>query len=92
MWEAFRCESLTLMGEGSALKFTHMGDVVLIDFDDGVFTGREPHTSHELHQTFQLNNYRSDTERGMLVKPSVPPFKTRMPPCNSPFICRFMQI
>ena len=80
------------MGECRALKITCTGDVVLIDFDDGVFTGREPHTSHELHQTFQLNNCRSDTERGMLVKPSVPPFKTRMPPCNSPFICRFMQI
>ena len=80
------------MGEGSALKFTHMGDVVLINTGDVVFTGREPHTSHELHQTFQLNNYRSGTERGMLVKPSVSPLKTRMPPCKSPFIYRFMQI
>ena len=89
---AFRCESLTLMGEDRALNIPRMGDLVLIDLGDGVFTRREPHNSHELHQTFQLYNYRSDTEHGMLVKPSVPPFKTRMPPCSSPFICRFRQI
>ena len=40
---AVRCEPPTLMGEGRALKITCTGDVVLIDFDDGVFTGREPH-------------------------------------------------
>ena len=35
------------MGERRALNTTRMGDVILVDFDDGVFTGREPHTSHE---------------------------------------------
>ena len=40
---AFRREPLTLMGNGRALKIPRMGDVVLIDLDDGVFTGREPH-------------------------------------------------
>ena len=33
------------MGEGRALNTPRMGDVVLIGLDDGVFTGREPHTS-----------------------------------------------
>ena len=41
---AFRCEHLTPMGERRALNTTRMGDVVLIDVGDGVFTGREPHT------------------------------------------------
>ena len=59
---------------------------------DGVFTGLEHHTSLQSNETLQCNRSRSDTERDMLVKTSVPPFKTRMPQCNSPFICRFMQI
>ena len=44
---AFRGEPLTLMGEMSAPNTPCMGDVVLIDLGDGVFTGREPHTSHK---------------------------------------------
>ena len=44
---AFRCEPLTLMGEARILKFTRMGDVGLSNTGDGVFTRREPHTSHE---------------------------------------------
>lgn len=83
---------LAQVGDARSLSIPRMGDLVLIDLGDGVLTRREPHNSHELHQTFQLYNYRSDTEHGMLVKPSVPPFKTRMPPCSSPFICRFRQI
>ena len=34
------------MGERRALNTTRMGDVVWINTGDGVFTGREPHTSH----------------------------------------------
>ena len=80
------------MGDRSPKSLVKLGDVVLISTGEGVFTGREPHTSHELHQPFQLDNYRSDTERGMLVKPSVPPFK---PEClratvhSSTGSCRF---
>ena len=48
-----------------------MGDVVLINTGDGVFTGREPHTSHESNETLPRNRYLSDTEREILVKPSV---------------------
>ena len=36
-------ESLTRLGDRSAAKTTRMGDVVLIDTGDGVFTGRELH-------------------------------------------------
>ena len=43
------------MGEGSALKFTHMGDVVLIVVNDAVFMGREPHTSLQSNETPQCN-------------------------------------
>ena len=32
-----------------------MGDVVLINTGDGVFTGREPHTSHELNEKVPLS-------------------------------------
>ena len=39
------------MGESSALTITRMGDVELINTGDGVFTGREPHTSHESNET-----------------------------------------
>ena len=35
------------MGESRTLKIPRMGDVVLINTGDGVFTGREPHTSHQ---------------------------------------------
>ena len=44
---AFRGEPLTLMGEMSAPNTPCMGDVVLIDLGDGVFAGREPHTSRK---------------------------------------------
>ena len=47
---ALRCEPLTLMGESRALRITPLGDVVLIDVGDGVFTGREPHTSHQSNE------------------------------------------
>ena len=33
--------------------FTRMGDVVLINTGDGVFTGREPHTSHQPNESLQ---------------------------------------
>ena len=36
----------TQTGESRVLNIPSMGDVVLIDLGDGVFTGREPHTSH----------------------------------------------
>ena len=38
---------LVHLGGRSPAKTPRMGDVVLIDTDDGVFTGREPHTSQE---------------------------------------------
>ena len=34
------------MGESRALNIPRMGDVVLINTGDGVFTGREPLYSH----------------------------------------------
>lgn len=46
----------------------------VINTGESVFTRREPRTSHELQEIFRLNRYRSDIERGMLVKLSVPPF------------------
>ena len=39
---AFRREPLALMGEGRTLNIPRMGDVVLIDTGDGVFTGHVP--------------------------------------------------
>ncbi len=48
---AFRGEPLTPMGESRALNIPVMGDVVLINTGDGVFTGREPHTSHQSNET-----------------------------------------
>ena len=47
---AFRCEPLVTKGESRALTIPRMGDVVLIDLSDGVFTGREPHTSQESNE------------------------------------------
>ena len=35
-----------------SLNTPRMGDVVLIDLGDGVFKGREPHTSHQLNDSF----------------------------------------
>lgn len=45
----------------------------VINTGESVFTRREPRTSHELQEIFRLNRYRSDIERGMLVKLSLPP-------------------
>ena len=47
---AFGCESLTLMGEGRTLDIPRMVDVVLINTGDGVFTGREPHTTQKSNE------------------------------------------
>ena len=43
------------MGESRALKITRMGDVVLTDTGDGVFTGREPHNTQESNETPKQN-------------------------------------
>ena len=40
-----------------------MCDVGRSNTGDDVFTGREPHTSHELNETLQRNRYLSDTKR-----------------------------
>jgi len=56
----FRCEPLTLLGEGRILKFTRIGDVDLIDLGDGVFTGREPHTSHDWSYEFPRESRSSN--------------------------------
>ena len=45
----------TQTGESRALNIPRMGDVVLINTGDGVFTGREPHTSHESNETLQCS-------------------------------------
>ena len=36
------------MGDRSLKSLVNLGDVVLIDTGDGVFTRREPHTSNQL--------------------------------------------
>ena len=51
------------MGESRTLNIPRMGDVVLINTGDDVFTGQEPHTSHESNETLQRNRYLSDTKR-----------------------------
>ena len=53
---AFRFEPLTLVIDSTAPKIPRMGDVVLIDLGDGVFTGRELHTSLKLNETLQRNH------------------------------------
>ena len=45
----------TLLGDGSPKQLVNLGDVVLIDVGEGVFTGREPHTSHQSNETLQCN-------------------------------------
>ena len=40
-----------------------MGDVGRSNTGDDVFTGQEPHTSHESNETLQRNRYLSDTKR-----------------------------
>jgi len=44
------------MGDGLKQNLTRMGDVVLIDVGEGVFTGREPHISH---QSNELSSFSS---------------------------------
>ena len=41
---------LILLGDGSPEELVNLGDVVLINNGDGVFTGREPHTSHQSNE------------------------------------------
>ena len=43
------------MGESRTFNTPLMGDVILVDLDDGVFTGREPHTSHQSNETLQCS-------------------------------------
>ena len=47
---AFGCESLTLVGDVRTLNIPCMGDVVLNNTGDGVFTGREPHTTQKSNE------------------------------------------
>ena len=44
---ALGSEPLTLLGERRTLNIPRMGDVVLINTGDGVFTGREPHSTYQ---------------------------------------------
>ena len=51
---AFRCEPLVTKDERRAINTIRMGDVELIKTSDGVFTGREPHTSHQQMKLLNL--------------------------------------
>ena len=42
------------MGESRALNIPRLGDVYAINTGDGVFTGREPHTSHQSNELSSL--------------------------------------
>ena len=44
------CWLLTQVGDDNFLIIPRMGDVVSFDLSDGVFTGREPHTSHQSNE------------------------------------------
>ena len=54
--EADAC-GLVPLGGSSAAKTTRMGDVELIDTGDGVFTGREPHTSYQSNELHIIKWY-----------------------------------